>query len=168
MPAIKDNQKAARPSIDEAAFGVIYGSITVMGILVATQPDDLNPLVTAGGLFVTVLAVTLAKAYADLTSNVLQSGHNASKGMVARSWAHSRTTLIAANGPTLAMLLCAAGFYSTHVALVLAQVSAIGLLFFYGARIGLRLTGRLFPALLGAAFTGSIGLVLSFLKNVLH
>ncbi|MCR9193312.1 MAG: hypothetical protein NXH88_01195 [Hyphomonas sp.] len=168
MPAVATSRETERLSIDEAAFGVIYGAITVMGVLVATGADGLNPLVTAGVLFTTVLAVALAKAYADVASSALRSGRNADRGLIAKSWAHSRTTLIAANGPTLAMLLGAAGFYSTHVALILAQLCAIGLLFFYGARIGLRLTGRIVPAMLGAAFTGGIGLALGLLKNVLH
>lgn len=162
------NQGAAHNSIDEAAFGVIYGTITVMGVLVATKPDDLNPLVTAGMLFTTVLAVALAKAYADLASKALQSGRHPDKSMIAQSWAHSRTTLIAANAPTLAMLLGAAGLYGVDMALVLAQIFAIVLLLFYGARIGLRLSGRIAPAVLGAAFTGCIGLALSLLKNLLH
>lgn len=158
----------ARTSIDEAAFGVIYGAITVMGVLAATSPDHLNPLLTAGTLFVTVLAVALAKAYADLASNTLKSGQPADKGMIATSWRHSRTTLIAANGPTLAMLLSAAGFYNATVALALAQILAIMVLLFYGARIGFKLTQRLMLTVFSAAFSGGIGIALSLLKNLWH
>lgn len=130
MPAGEMIQEAERTSIDEAAFGVIYGAVTVMGVLVATRPEGLNSLVMAGILFTTVLAVALTKAYADLASTTLQSGRHADKSVIAQSWAHSRTTLIAANGPTLAMLLSAAGLYAVDVALILAQICAIALLFF--------------------------------------
>lgn len=160
--------ETARKSIDEAAFGVIYGTIAVMGVLMATNRDHLNPWVTVGTLFATVLAVSLAKAYADLASNTLKTGRHANVSMIAASWEHSRTTLIAANGPTLAMLLSAAGLYDATIALILAQLLAIVLLLFYGARIGFRLTGRLIPALLGATLTGGIGLALSLLKNLWH
>jgi hypothetical protein len=155
-------------TIDDAAFGVIYGAVTVMGVLAATDPDHLDSFHMAVSLFVTVLAVTLTKAYADLASTVLKTTTPANRTLVHAAWAHSRTTLIAANGPTLAMLLAAAGLYSTNTALILAQVLAIGLLIFYGARIGWRLYHRLLPMIFGGAFTGVIGLGLSFLKAVLH
>lgn len=159
---------SVRTSVDEAAFGAIYGAITVMGVLGATRPDDLDPLLTAGSLFVTVMAVALAKAYADLASNTLTSAQPVDKDMIANSWRHSRTTLIAANGPTLAMLLSSAGFYDATMALALAQVLAIMVLLFYGARIGFKLTQRLMPTVFSAAFSGGIGIALSLLKNLWH
>lgn len=157
-----------RTTIDDAAFGVIYGSVTVMGVLAATNPDHLDPLRMAVTLFVTVLAVTLTKAYADLASTVLKTRTAANRTLVRAAWEHSRTTLIAANGPTLAMLLCAAGLLGLESALILAQVLAIGLLVFYGGRIGWRLYNRVNPMILGGAFTGAIGLGLSFMKAALH
>ena len=84
-------------TIDEAAFGVIDGAVTVMGILAATGP--------------------------------------------------------AANGPTLAMILAAVGIFSVGTGLVVAQVLAISLLVFYGARIGFRLYHRVGPALKPGGFS---------------
>ncbi len=75
----KDVATEGSASIDEAAFGVIYGAVTVMGVLMATRPDGLNPLLMAGTLFTTVLAVTLAKTYADLASTVLKTGQQANR-----------------------------------------------------------------------------------------
>lgn len=155
-------------TIDEAAFGVIYGAVTVMGVLAATGPDHLDPLRLAATLFVTVLAVTLTKAYADLAATVLKTETPASRTLVKASWDHSRTTLIAANGPTLAMILAAVGIFSVGTGLIVAQVLAISLLVFYGARIGFRLYQRIGPAVIGGAFMGAIGLGLSFLKDLLH
>lgn len=155
-------------TIDEAAFGVIYGAVTVMGVLAATGPEHLDPLGVAATLFVTVLAVTLTKAYADLAATVLKTQTPANRTLVKASWDHSRTTLVAANGPTFAMGLAAIGVLGVRSALILAQVLAIGLLVFYGARIGFRLYHRIGPAVMGGAFMGAIGLGLSFLKNLLH
>ncbi len=155
-------------TIDEAAFGVIYGAVTVMGVLAATNPDHLDPLRLAATLFVTVLAVTLTKAYADLAATVLKMETPASRTLVKASWDHSGTILIAANGPTLAMILAAVGIFSVGTGLIVAQVLAISLLVFYGARIGFRLYHRVGPALIGGGFMGAIGLGLSFLKNLLH
>lgn len=155
-------------SVDEAAFGIIYGSITVMGVLAATNPDYTTSFNTAGTLFFSVLAVTLAKAYADVVSTVLKTGRSADRQIIMESWHHSRSTLLAANGPTLAMLLGAVGLYGPDLALLAAQVIAIGVLFFYGARIGLRLSGTWTSAILGAGLTGGIGLAISLVKTIWH
>ncbi|MEL6597762.1 MAG: hypothetical protein AAFQ47_17635, partial [Pseudomonadota bacterium] len=64
--------------IDDAAFGAIYGSITVMGVLAVSTPDALTAVEMAAMLFASILAVALAKAYADLAANVLSSGRPAS------------------------------------------------------------------------------------------
>ena len=158
--------RAAR--IDDAAFGAIYGSISVMGILAACIPATRNPLMMAGTLFSSLLAVGLAKAYADLASTVLATARPASLDMVATVWSKARTTLLAVNLPTLAMLGGAMGLYGADTALVLAQVFAIALLIFYGARIGFRLSGTLAATCLGGAFTGAIGVALSVLKTLVH
>ncbi|MEO1406531.1 MAG: hypothetical protein AAFV54_08575 [Pseudomonadota bacterium] len=154
--------------IDDAAFGAIYGSISVMGILAATPSAGVNPLVMAGTLLTSILAVTLAKAYADLAATILEAGRPASVDMITAAWAHARTTLIAINLPTAAFLLSGMGLYEVGTAVVLAQIFAVGLLIYYGARIGLRLTGRLLATCLGGAFTGAIGLTLALLKNLIH
>ena len=111
--------------------------------------------------------VALAKAYADLAAQVLASGSPVSWSLILDAWSHGRTTLIAVNLPTLAFLGGAVGIFGVQEAFVLAQISAIGLLIYYGARIGFRLTGRVVPMVVGGAFPGGIGLALSFLKTLL-
>jgi hypothetical protein len=154
--------------IDNAAFGVIYGTITVMGVLAATDPAHFEPLTSALTLFVTVLAVALAKAYADLAATALSTGAGHSAATVKAAWDHSRTTLLAANGPTLAMLAGAAGAYTDSVAMRLAQACALALLLFYGWRIGWRISGRVMPAALSALGMGAAGLALTALKHAVH
>ncbi|MEO1424122.1 MAG: hypothetical protein AAFV09_13260 [Pseudomonadota bacterium] len=166
MQGSGDSSPARR--VDDAAFGAIYGAITVMGILAATDPATLNPLAMAGLLFTSVLAVALAKAYATMAATALKTNRSANWASVSSAWAHSRTVLLAVNVPTLVMVLSAARILDRASALFLAQVSALGLLIFYGARIGFRLSRTLFAACLGGAFTGAIGLAISLLKNLLH
>ncbi len=95
--------------IDEAAFGVVYGSITVMALLMGVQPPIDDPGHKAILLFGSVFAVAVAKAYAEICERILQSGHAATWSDVRAVWHHSRTVLLAANGPTLAFLLAALG-----------------------------------------------------------
>lgn len=160
------NQRAR--DVDSAAFGVIYGTITVMGVLVATDPAPLDPLKTGLTLFVTVLVVALAKTYADLTAKALASGTGQSVATMQAAWAHSRTTLPAANGPTLAMFAGAAGLYGNASAMLLAQVSAVGLLLYYGWRIGWRISGRTMTSTLSTLAMGGAGLALTALKLVVY
>ncbi|MEM9343894.1 MAG: hypothetical protein AAGA87_12690 [Pseudomonadota bacterium] len=154
--------------IDDAAFGVIYGTITVMGVLAATDSAQFDPLTTGLTLFVTVLAVALAKTYADLASKALSSGEHHSARSIGAAWRHSRTTLIAANGPTLAMLVGAAGAYAPAVAMGLAQACAMALLLFYGWRIGWRISERVLPSAISALAMGAGGLALTALKHAVH
>ena len=160
------NQRAR--DVDDAAFGVIYGTITVMGVLAATDPAKFDPLKTGLTLFVTVLVVALAKTYADLAAKFLATGTGHSIATVRSAWAHSRTTLLAANGPTLAMFAGAAGLYGHAMAMGLAQVCAMGLLLFYGWRIGWRISGRLLPSILSALAMGAAGLALTALKLAVY
>ncbi|MEM9814205.1 MAG: hypothetical protein AAF913_16235 [Pseudomonadota bacterium] len=154
--------------IDEAAFGVVYGTITVMGLLLAMDPDHIEPLRAAGYLFVSVLAVAMAKAFAELCETALKTGQNARPADIASAWRHSRTTLIAANGPTGAFLLAATGLIDGATAHALAQLLAIALLCAFGVRIGRALDGTVRASVIGAAVCGGIGLAIALLKNAIH
>jgi len=85
--------------LDNAAFGIIYGAITVLSILLAQGSQPVSPLKTA---------------------------------------------------------------------LVASQVLCVALLALLGARAGWVLDHRVFPAILGALFVGSIGGLLSVMKYVIH
>ena len=62
---------AATRRIDEAACGVVYGSVTVMALLMALRPPVENPGPRALILFGSVFAVALAKAYAEICDRML-------------------------------------------------------------------------------------------------
>lgn len=83
-------------------------------------------------------------------------------------WGHSRTRLLAANGPALAFVLAGLGVYSSSIALILAQFLALGVLVFFGARIGWRAQGHVGGAIVGAAVTGGLGALISLLKFAAH
>ena len=154
--------------VDEAAFGVVYGSITVLALLMAMHLPIDDPGHQALVLFLSVFAVAVAKAYAEICERVLQSGNVATWDDLRAVWQHSRTVLIAANGPSVAFVLAAAGVISSSVAFVLAQILAIGLLGFFGGRIGWRVQGGVFGAAVGAAVTSSAATLVSLLKLLAH
>lgn len=66
------------------------------------------PFAMAAGLFGSVLAVTCAKAFADVVSGEIGRGGKGPRASVRSAWRHARATLVAANLPSL--LLRAAGF----------------------------------------------------------
>ncbi len=154
--------------IDEAAFGVVYGSVAVMAFLMAKHPPVEDPGRVALLLFGSVFAVAVAKAYAEICERMLKSGSPATWADARAVWGHSRTVLLAANGPTLAFALAALGLYSADTALILAQIVAIGLLSWFGGRIGWRIRGTVSGLVFGAVLTGGLGLLVSLLKVLAH
>ncbi|MFN3170771.1 MAG: hypothetical protein ACE37E_08775 [Hyphomicrobiales bacterium] len=155
-------------AIDEAAFGVVYGSISVMAVLMALHPPVENTGRVGLVLVATVVAVALAKAFAELCQQMLATGQELSPADVKKSWRHSRTVLLAANAPAAAFFLAWLGLYSAQLALILAQVLALALLVYFGGQIGWRVRGTVGGVLAGAAVTGALGLLLSGLKLLAH
>ncbi|MEM9231795.1 MAG: hypothetical protein AAGB10_19545 [Pseudomonadota bacterium] len=154
--------------IDEAAFGVVYGSITVMALLMVMHTPVEAPGRQALLLLGSVFAVAVAKAYAEICERMLKSGKAATWSDVRAVWSHSRTVLLAGNGPTLAFALSAAGLFDPDTALFFAQILAIGLLGWFGGRIGWRLRGSILSMVAGAALTGGLGLLITTLKVLIH
>lgn len=154
--------------IERNAFGVIYGSITVLALLMSMSHAGEEPIKTALMLFGSVLAVTLAKAFAQVSSDAVNKRQRLSRAEIHHAWSHSAPTLVAANIPTLLIAGSASGIYTFATSVWLAEITAIGLLAVYGYSIGWVIYGRRIPGLLHAAFTSSIGLALALLKFVIH
>lgn len=158
----------AASAIDEAAFGVVYGSISVMAVLMALHPPVENTGRVGLVLLATVVTVALAKAFAELCEQMLATGQDLSLADVKKSWRHSRTVLLAANAPAATFFLAWLGLYSAQLALVLAQALALALLVYFGGHIGWRVRRTVGGVLAGAAVTGALGLLLSGLKLLAH
>lgn len=154
--------------IEHNAFGVIYGSVTVMALLMATGHGSDNAIQTAVILFGSTFAIVLAEAFAKISSDAVQKRQSFGWAEIRHGWHHSRPTLIAANIPTLLIAVSATGVYGYQTGVILAQISAIGLLAVYGYSIGWVIYRRVVPGLLHGAFTSGIGVALAMVKFVLH
>lgn len=154
--------------LDRAAFGIIYGAIMVLSILMAAGDHPEAPFKTAAVLFGSVLAVTLAKAFAELMAHALDTGERITRTAWRAAWRHSSPTLAMANLPTLFFVAAAAGWMTARFAVGLSQGVCVGLLALLGARVGWVIEGRMLPAVLGALFTGGIGLALAVMKYTIH
>jgi hypothetical protein len=154
--------------IDKAAFGLIYGAIMVLSILMAAGDHPDAPGKTAIVLFGSVLAITLAKAFAEFMAHALDHGTRLSGGGWRDAWHHSYPTLAVANLPTLLFLAAAMGWITADLAVLLSQGVCIALLMLLGARVGWVADGGTVRAVLGAVFAGGIGFALAILKVLIH
>ncbi|WP_371054645.1 hypothetical protein [Rhodosalinus sp. K401] len=153
---------------DLAAFGLIYGTITSLSVLMAMSAHPEAPFRMAAALFGSVLAVTLAKAFAEVIAAELERCADAQKKAFTDAWRHSRPTLVAANVPTGLILASGTGLLPTPAAIGLAQGFGILLLLVLGGRVGWIARRKFRSVLLGALFTGGIGLALSAMKYLMH
>jgi hypothetical protein len=165
---IKRAEKLGWQRLDKAAFGIIYGTIIVLSILLAQGNHPTTPLETAAVLFGSVLAITLAKAFAEFLGHALEAKQPMTRHSWRTAWRHSTPTLAVANLPTALFLAAWLGWIRTQTALVSSQVLCVALLAALGARAGWVLDHRVLPAVLGALFVGGIGLFLSVVKYVIH
>lgn len=154
--------------IEHNAFGVIYGSVTVMALLMATGHGSKNAIETAVILFGSIFAIVLAETFAKISSDAVRKRQSFGWSEIRQGWQHSRPTLIAANIPTLLIAASAMGIYDYRTGVVFAEISAISLLAIYGYSIGWVIYGRILPGLLHGAFTSGIGLSLALIKFALH
>lgn len=154
--------------LDKAAFGIIYGAVMVLSILLAQGSHPTPPLETAVVLFGSVLAITLAKAFAEFLGHALEARERITRHSWRAAWCHSTPTLAVANVPTALFLVAWPGWIDPQTALVASQGLCVALLAALGARAGWVLDRRVLPAILGAVFVGGIGVFLSVMKHVIH
>lgn len=87
--------------LDKAAFGIIYGSIMVLAILMAQGSHPKPPLETAVVLFGSVLAIIPARAFAEFVDHALDARERMTRHGWRTAWNHSAPTLAVANTPAL-------------------------------------------------------------------
>lgn len=78
-----------RPRIDEAAFGFVYGSITVMAQLMILHPPIQTPGRQPVILFGSVFVIAVAKSFAELCERMLETGGAATWSDLTAVWGHS-------------------------------------------------------------------------------
>ena len=154
--------------LDKAAFGIVYGAITVLSILMATGGHADAPIETAAILFGSVLAVTMAKAFSELLAHAIETGERLTRQAWRAAWRHSSPSLSMAILPALLFLSAGLGIMSVERAVGLSQLVCVAIPLLIGARVGWVIDRRPWPAFAGALFAGGIGLALAGLKYVIH
>ncbi len=155
-------------ALDDGAFGVIYGSITVLSLLLAFDAHPESPLRMAVILLGSVTAILLSKAFAEVMAEAIRLGRRPLRHDFREAWVHVRTALVAANTPALLFGLAAIGVLTGPMAMIVAEGFCILMLMIVGARVDWVVERRVLPAVAGAAFVGGVGAMLGLLKLFLH
>lgn len=155
--------------VHRASFGLIYGSILVLSLLMAMDDIPDAPLEAAIVLFGSVLAVTLAKIFAEVLSHSMETGERILTAKAFRAaWSHSHSTLLVANVPTAIFVTAGLGLLDVATATGLAQLFCVFVLVVLGARVGWVINHSWWLPIAGALFAGSVGVGLAAMKYAIH
>ena len=155
--------------VQRASFGLIYGSILVLSLLMAMDEAHDGPFEAAIVLFGLVLAVTRTKIFAEVLSHAMETGERilTCKAFEA-AWQHSHSTLTVANVPTAIVIAAGLGMLSAGTATTVAQVFCVFVLVVLGARVGWVINHSPWLPIAGALFAGSVGVGLAAMKYAIH
>lgn len=155
--------------VHRASFGLIYGSILVLSLLMAMDGGRNGAFEAAIVLFGSVLAVTLAKIFAEVLSHAMETGERilTAKAFGA-AWSHSHSTLLVANVPTALYVFAGLGLFDVGTATVVAQAFCVVVLVVLGARVGWVINHSWWLPIAGALFSGSVGVGLAAMKYAIH
>ena len=169
MPRLGPHPHLAWGSVHRASFGLIYGSILVLSLLMAMDEVRDGPFEAALVLFGSVLAVTLAKIFAEVLSHSMETGERIlTRKAFGAAWQHSHSTLSVANVPTVFFVTAGFGWLSVETATGLAQLFCVFVLVVLGARVGWVINHSWWLAIAGALFAGSVGFGLAAMKYAIH
>jgi len=155
--------------VHRASFGLIYGSILVLSLLMAMDEVRDGPFEAALVLFGSVLAVTLAKIFAEVLSHAMETGERVlTRKAFGSAWQHSHSTLWVVNVPTAFFVVAGLGWLSVATATGLSQLFCIVVLVVLGARVGWVINHSWWLPIAGALFAGGVGVGLAAMKYAIH
>ena len=156
-------------TLEREAFGLIYGAIIVLSLLMALAPEPVAPFKPAIVLFGSVLAMTLARALAALIAHSIETGERMMRVSAIRSaWRGSHPILFVAHLPTALFLASGLGWVLPEAAMLISQFFCILILVIFGARVGWVISHGPWLPLLGALFAGGLGSALALLKYAIQ
>lgn len=156
-------------TLEREAFGLIYGAIIVLSLLMAFAPQPNTPFKPAAVLFGSVLAMTLARAFAALIAHSIETGERMLRFAAMRSaWRGSHPILFVSHLPTALFLASGFGWLSLQTAVFVSQLFCILILVVFGGRVGWVISHGPWLAIGGALFAGTLGSGLAAMKYVLQ
>ncbi|MEL6245736.1 MAG: hypothetical protein AAFQ85_10340 [Pseudomonadota bacterium] len=156
-------------TLEREAFGLIYGAIIVLSLLMALSPQPVAPFKPAAVLFGSVLAMTLARALAALIAHSIETGERMLRVSALReAWRGSHPILFVAHLPTALFIASGLGWLPLQTAMLVSQLFCILILVIFGARVGWVISHGPWLPVLGALFAGGLGSALALLKYAMQ
>lgn len=155
-------------AMDEASFGIIYGAVTVLSLLMSFEDHPSSPVRVAVILFGSVAAILMSKVFAEVMADAIKTGVRPARSHIRQAWHHSRAAFVAANLPAAIMVAAAFKWIGFASAVALAQACCVLLLMIFGARVGWVVDRTPLSATLGAFCAGGLGGLLSAAKYLFH
>ena len=155
-------RKAVKSRIFDRSFAskAIYGTITVMAVLVAMENYPPPALRAAAQMFGVTLAIAVAEAYAEFIAFTLHRGRKLNREERREILQKVSPVLFGSQGPTVVMLLSAFGLFSVETAIDVSKALILVLLFVYGLRVAQLLhTNRLIQIASGLVIMSAGGVV---------
>lgn len=146
----------------------LYGSITLLAVLLSFEDHLPTAWHGASLLFGTALSVALAEAFSESISQVIAGQKKLNRAELIEIWHETKPVLLAAYLPLLMMVLSGLGWFSVSTAITLAKGLIYATLFLYGVRIGYLLHGPKIRVFLAGLFTLGIGGLLGLIKLLFH
>jgi hemolysin III len=146
----------------------IYGSISVLAVVLVMQEHPPSVARAAATLFGTSLAIALAEAYSETIAEMLAQRRGLNLNETGDIWRRAQPILFAANVPTAIVLIAAAGLFSVDDALNVAEFAIYVSLFIWGVRVGQLLHDSWLRALASGLITTGIGVLIGLIKVVFH
>ena len=152
-------------TFEKASFGLIYGAIMVLSVLMALEFQSDAPFRPALILFGSVLAMTLARALAVLLSHAVETGERVlTVTAICAAWSGGQWMIGVVNVPTALFVAAGLGWLPATVAFSLSQAFCVLLLVTLGARVGWVVSRDAWHPVIGAVSVGSLGIALATLK----
>ena len=155
--------------MERASFGLIYGAIMVLSLLLALDLQPSAPFRPAFILFGSVLTMALARTLAMLFAHGVETGERImTTAAVREAWRGSHPILIASYPPTALFVADGFDWLSMNAALNLSQLYCILVLAILGARSGWVIRGGVWYPFLGAVSVGGMGSLVAVMKYAIN
>ena len=165
-----DAQNAARTRASEksAISEVVYGTITILAVILALEEYASGPWQVAFTIVGTTYALAFARAYADLIAETLHRGRRLGRYDLLLIWREARPVMVYSQLPTLVFVLSALGLLPLGLSFMIAETVGVLVLFFAGYLVGRRVGASRLRSLLSSLAIASVGGLVILLKVLTH
>ena len=170
MKREQDTHSVAQDHASEklATSEVIYGTITILAVILALEEYASSPWGVTLGVVGTTLTLAFARAYSDSIAEMLHRGRHFERSDLLLIWREARPVMVYSQLPTLAFVLSALGLLPLSLSFTIAKILGMLVLSFAGYLVGKRVGLSRFRSLLSGLTVASLGGLVILLKVLTH